>query len=189
VRKYFHISELQQQMQRAWSESEAYERMYTFKLNNLKELIGRLPNENEAFFIETKKSFSAFTFIVYLMKHSGVIHHLYIATYSTNERIIKSLVKWHEQNKIEHIHLFIAENIRNRMPTVYEKLLKLEADGVISLTFAWSHKKVTAIHTDDGYFVVEGSGNYGENAMIENYVFIKSKRIYDFRTRLNEVGE
>ena len=63
--------------------SRRFEMLYTFKLNNLKELCGRLPNDDEIFFIETKKSFTAFTFIVYLVKHVGYIEHLYIATYST----------------------------------------------------------------------------------------------------------
>lgn len=180
--KLFDLNDLKEDLKSSYKTSENLEKMYTVRLNNLKELLGRLPRENEAFFIETKKSFSAFTFIVYLMKHSGVIQDLYIATYSTNERIIKSLCHWHDQGKINNIHLFIAENIKNRMPAVYEKLLSLERKGIIQLTFAWSHKKITAIHTDSGYFVVEGSGNYGENAMIENYIFIQSKELYEFRT-------
>lgn len=181
--KLFDLDDLKTDLMNSYKHSEVLEKMYVMKLNNLKELLGRLPRENEAFFIETKKSFSAFTFIVYLMKHAGVIRDLYIATYSTNERIIKSLCHWHKQGKIENITLFIAENIKNRMPLVYEHLLNLEREGVLALKFAWTHKKVTAIHTDDGFFVVEGSGNYGENAMIENYVFVKSKDLYEFRTR------
>ena len=36
--------------------------------------------------------------------------------------------------------------------------------------------------TAAGCYVVEGSGNYGENAMEEQYVFLKSKKIYEFRS-------
>ena len=183
MNKLFDLNDLKTDIMNSYKHSQVLEKSYYLRIENLKNLLGRLPRENEAFFIETKKSFSAFTFIVYLMKHSGVIRELYIATYSTNERIIRSLVHWHGQGKIEHVHLFIAEKIKNRMPAVYEKLLQLQQEGIIELQFAWSHKKVTAVRTDEGCYVVEGSGNYGENSMIENYIFVKSRELYEFRTR------
>uniref|UniRef100_UPI00259157D0 hypothetical protein n=1 Tax=uncultured Bacteroides sp. TaxID=162156 RepID=UPI00259157D0 len=137
-------------------------------------LCGRLPRENEAFFIETKKSFTAFTFIVYLIKNAGQVRHLYIATYSTNERIINALLRWREKGLIGSIHLHISET--------YERLMLLHQDGEIELSFAWSHKKITCLDTSAGFFVVEGSGNYGENAMEEQYVFLKNKEVYEFRS-------
>ena len=68
---YFNLEELRREMSDARLFSRRFETMLTFKLNSLKELCGRLPRENEAFFIETKKSFTAFTFIVYLIKNVG----------------------------------------------------------------------------------------------------------------------
>ena len=41
--------------------------------------------------------------------------------------------------------------------------------------------------TESGYYVVEGSGNYGENAMEEQYVFLNNKKVYDFRIGHNEM--
>ncbi len=149
---YFDLEELRKEMSDSRLFSRRFETMLTFKLNSLKELCGRLPKENEAFFIETKKSFTAFTFIVYLIKNAGQVRHLYIATYSTNERIIN------------------------------ERLLQLHRDGEIELSFAWSHKKITCLDATSGYYVVEGSGNYGENAMEEQYVFLQNKEVYEFRS-------
>ena len=83
---YFNLEELRKEMSDSRIFTRRFETMLTFKLNSLKELCGRLPKENEAFFIETKKSFTAFTFIVYLIKHAGQVNHLYVATYSTNVR-------------------------------------------------------------------------------------------------------
>ena len=168
---YFNLEELRQEMSDSRFFSRRFETMLTFKLNSLKELCGRLPRENEAFFIETKKSFTAFTFIVYLIKNAGQVRHLYIATYSTNERIINALLRWH-----------ISETIKFRMPKIYERLMLLHQDGEIELSFAWSHKKITCLDTSAGFFVVEGSGNYGENAMEEQYVFLKNKEVYEFRS-------
>lgn len=53
---YFNLEELRQEMSDSRFFSRRFETMLTFKLNSLKELCGRLPRENEAFFIETKKS-------------------------------------------------------------------------------------------------------------------------------------
>ena len=102
---YFNLEELRKEMSDSRIFTRRFETMLTFKLNSLKELCGRLPKENEAFFIETKKSFTAFTFIVYLIKHAGQVNHLYVATYSTNERIINALFRWKEKGFIGVIHL------------------------------------------------------------------------------------
>ncbi|MBP1593024.1 MAG: hypothetical protein H6Q12_42 [Bacteroidetes bacterium] len=178
---YFDIKELKRSMNDSRKYSHRFERTYTVKLGKLKELCGKLPEENEAFFIETKKSFTAFTFIVYLIQHTGYINRLYIATYSTNERIINALIRWKEAGKIGTIHLHISETLKFRMPKVYQRLLQLQQEGVLSITLAWTHKKITCMDTPAGEFIVEGSGNYGENAMQEQYIFLKSKQVYDFR--------
>ena len=183
---YFNLEELRQEMSDSRFFSRRFETMLTFKLNSLKELCGRLPRENEAFFIETKKSFTAFTFIVYLIKNAGQVRHLYIATYSTNERIINALLRWREKGLIGSIHLHISETIKFRMPKIYERLMLLHQDGEIELSFAWSHKKITCLDTSAGFFVVEGSGNYGENAMEEQYVFLKNKEVYELLKPLQE---
>ena len=59
MKNYFVLDELEEEMRDAKMFSRRFEMLYTFKLNNLKELCGRLPNDDEIFFIETKKSFTA----------------------------------------------------------------------------------------------------------------------------------
>lgn len=179
--RYFDIDELFAEVRQSRMYSQRFENMLTLKLNNLKELCGRLPEDNEAFFIETRKSFTAFTFIVYLIRNAGYVNHLYIATYSTNERIINALLRWREKGLIGSVHLHVSETLKFRMPGVFARLMQLHRDGVIQLTYAWTHKKITCLNTDKGCYVVEGSGNYGENALEEQYVFIKSKKVYEFR--------
>lgn len=181
MRYYFDLNDLQKEMSDSRFYSRYFESMLTFKVNTLKELCERLPGENEAFFIETVKSFTAFTFIMYIMKNAGYVKHLYIATYSTNERIINALLRWKSKGLIGDIHLHMSETIQFRMPKIYERLIDLQREGILELTFAWSHKKITCLDTAAGHFVVEGSGNYGENAMEEQYVFLKNKKVYEFR--------
>ncbi len=181
MRYYFDLNDLQKEMSDSRYYSRYFETMLTYKVKSLKELCGRLPGKNEVFFIETVKSFTAFTFIVYIMKNAGYVKHLYIATYSTNERIINALLRWKSKGLIGDIHLHMSETIQFRMPKIYERLINLQRDGIIELTFAWSHKKITCLDTAVGHFVVEGSGNYGENAMEEQYAFLQNKEVYEFR--------
>ena len=187
-RPYFRLSDLEEEMKDSRSYSAFFESVVCMKVQNLRELCGRLPMENEAFFIETYKSFTAFAFIVYLMKHTGHVNHLYVATYSTNARVINSILRYREKGWLGSIHFHVSETLKFRMPQVFEHLRQLAADGVIKLTFGWSHKKVACVDTPQGQFVIEGSGNYGENALEEQYVFINSKEVYDFRSTVNAMG-
>ena len=50
--------------------------------------------------------------------------------------------------------------------------------------YAWTHAKICLLKTDDFDFVIEGSGNWSENAHFEQYVFANSKGLYDFRMSL-----
>ena len=179
--RYFDLDELFAEVRQSRMFSQRFESILTFKLNNLRELCGRLPESGEVFFIETRKSFTAFTFIVYLIKNAGYVRHIYIATYSTNERIINALLRWRDKGLIGTIHLHVSETLKFRMPEIFQRLKQLHNEGIITLTYGWTHKKVTCLDTELGHYVVEGSGNYGENALEEQYVFLKSHKVYEFR--------
>jgi hypothetical protein len=179
--KYFSLDEIRSEKHNARLYSKRFERLHFFRVQNLKELCGRLPEEEEIFFIETKKSFNAFTFIVYLIRNAGFIEQLFIATYSINDRIINSLMRWKDNGLIGNVEIEISASIKFRMPKIYERLNLLAKNEKISVTYEWTHRKVTCIKTQSGLFVVEGSGNYGENAMLEQYIFCRSKKVYEFR--------
>lgn len=182
MNRYFDIKELEEDLDNNKCFSDSFENEMTYKVASLKQLYGHLPSLGQILFIETLKSFTAFTFIVYVLRSTEYINHLYIATYSTNDRIINALLRYKNTGKIGSIHIHISETIKFRMPAIYQKLINLNKEGVIQLSFAWSHKKVTCMDTTAGYFIVEGSGNYGENAMEEQYIFLQSKKVYDFRS-------
>ncbi len=179
--KYFTLDEIRRERHNAKLYSARFERLHFFRVQNLKELCGRLPDEEEVFFIETTKSFNAFTFIVYLIRYAGTIENLFIATYSINDRIINSLLRWKGNGLIDKVSIEISASIKFRMPKIYDRLNLLAKNEKISVAYEWTHRKVTCIKTPSGLFVVEGSGNYGENAMMEQYIFCKSKKVYEFR--------
>ena len=160
-----------------------FDAMHEQKVSTIKMLCGRLPEENEVFFLETTNSFNAFTFIVYLLKHAGRIEDLLIKTYSINTRILDSLSTRIRNNEIGDICLYIAESIRYRMPKVKDQLdMMLKEMENFQVEYAWTHQKVIAAHIGEAYYVVEGSGNFSENSAEEQYIFMRSRRIYEFRT-------
>lgn len=185
--RFFSLQDLMAEVRQSRLFSQRFENIQCYKLNNLKELCGRLPDENHIYFIETRKSFTAFTFIVYIMRHAGYVRHIYVATYSTNERVINALLRYMDKGFIGTVHLHVSETLKFRMPLIWSRLRQLCDDGIITLTYGWTHKKITCLETDSGCYVVEGSGNYGENALEEQYVFLKSKKVYEFRIG-NQMG-
>lgn len=155
--------------------------MHTQKLENLKALTGRLPTEKEMFFLWTLKSFNAFTFIVYVIKHCGIINDLSLSTYSINDRILTSLVKWYDKGSIQNVNINISDSIKHRNPKIYDQLQSQIQNRSINVDYTWNHSKITLMRSNDNHFVVEGSGNFSENAQHEQYLFANDKQLYDFR--------
>lgn len=165
---------------RSTSTCEAFENMHTEKVNSLKQLMGRVPGRGEIYFLWTLNSFNAFTFITYIIKHFGTIRQLTFSTYSINERILTSLVRWYDKGAIEKIYICISDSIRSRVPKVNDQLQAFSSTRNIEIGYAWNHSKVTLIRTDEHFFVVAGSGNFSENALNEQYIFLNDERVYNF---------
>lgn len=161
----------------------SFDETHEAKVATIKLLAGKLPEENEVIFLETTNSFNAFTFIVYLIKHAGRIDDLLIKTYSINTRILDSLSSRIRSNEIGDIALYIADSIKYRMPKVKDQLdMMMREFGHFQVEYAWTHQKVICARIGSNYYVVEGSGNFSENSAEEQYIFMKSKRIYEFRS-------
>ena len=67
------------------------------------------------------------------------------------------------------------------MPAVVDLLEVKARDREISIVYAWNHSKVQLIKSNGNYFVVEGSGNFSENAANEQYIFLNNEYVYKFR--------
>jgi hypothetical protein len=160
-----------------------FDEIHERKVATIKMLTGHLPEENEVIFMQTTNSFNAFTFIVYLLKHAGRIEQLLIKTYSINTRILDSLSSKIRSNEIGDIALYIAESIKYRMPRVKDQLeMMVKEFPDFQVEYAWTHQKVICARVGTDHYVVEGSGNFSENSAEEQYIFMKSKRIYEFRS-------
>ena len=109
-------------------------------------------------------------------------NELYIKTYTINRRIIDALLKQIDNGNIEILHLEISDSLMYRLPLVYEHLEALTKEKEnIKVTYSWNHSKVACIKTENDFLVIEGSGNFSENAQYEQYIFYNNERIFEFR--------
>ncbi len=153
------------------------------KVESIKSLVGNVPGPGECFFLWTVKSFNAYTFIPFFVKEHKVINELILSTYSISNRILESLTHLLEKGKVEKVHILISDTIKFRLPKVQEQLVTLckQRPGQFSVDYAWNHSKICLMLTPQGSFLVEGSGNFSENAQHEQYLFLNIKEVYEFR--------
>lgn len=159
--------------------------IHSHKLESIKHLVGDLPKEKEIFFIWTMKSFNAFTFIPYLVKYAGIIDELIISTYSINKRIVAALIRLIDAGKVKKVQINISESIKHRMPAVVDELNSVMAQrkDVLKIHYSWVHAKVSLVRIGSSKYIIEGSGNWAENAKHEQYIFLRDERVFDFRRK------
>ena len=154
------------------------------KIENVKKDITRLPEEEEFFFLQTGKQFNAFTFIPFVLLHQNA-RRLMAVTYSINKRVIEALVDLHRTGKVDEITLCVSDTMLKRNPVTTDLLAAVNSEYAnINVLFAWVHAKVCLIETATAHYVVEGSGNWSENAAHEQYTFANSKGLFTFREKL-----
>lgn len=154
------------------------------KLDTLEKDLNRLPTKEEFFFLQTEKSFNAFTFIPFVCKHES-IKHLYASTYSISSKVVNALIELHDEGFIDEITLLISDSMIKRNPVTIDNLCSIAANrGNVNVLFSWVHAKVCILETKNDHYIIEGSGNWSDNAQYEQYVFGNSKAVYEFRKEL-----
>lgn len=153
-------------------------------INSLPDDLLRLPSDEEMFFLQTNNSLNAFTFIQMIAKNQK-IKELYISICSIDSVIIEALKELHEKGYVDAITMLISDRIKNRNPIIVDMLTSLaKSKSNIALYFCKNHSKVCLMKTEYNCFVLEGSGNWSQNAMLEQYLFINSKPVYEFRKKI-----
>ncbi len=154
------------------------------KIKKLDRDLGRLPEREEFFFLQTDGQWNAFTFLPYVLQ-SFQVQELYACTYSISRRTIEAMVELHDAGKVDKLTLMISDSLIKRNPRTVELLSALVRERPnIEVKYAWVHAKVCLLKTLGGHYVIEGSGNWSENAHYEQYTFANSKGLYDFRKEL-----
>jgi hypothetical protein len=157
--------------------------MHTERIESLKKLIN-IPGENECTFLWTMNSFNAFTFVPFCLSHFGHIDEICLSTYTISRRISDALIKQIDLKTIDNVHILVAESLKFRMPQVIDHLnAQMTTRPQLHIEYGWNHSKVTCIRCGTNYLVLEGSGNWGENAQFEQYILTNSQEIYEFRKK------
>ena len=154
------------------------------KVSNLENDLMRIPTPEEFFFLQSDTAFNAFTFIP-LVSKVFPIKELHASTYSLSRKVIEALIEMHDKGQIERITLLVSDSMIKRNPIVIDNLMAMASSRPnVTVLYAWVHAKVCLMQSHEHYFVIEGSGNWSENAQYEQYTFANSKGLYDFRMKL-----
>lgn len=154
------------------------------KVGLLEETLMKVPTESEFFFLQTDTSFNAFTFIPFVAKRFP-IKELHATTYSISRKVIDALIEMHDSGMIEKVTLLISDSMIKRNPATIDNLMAMaKSRPNLTVLYAWVHAKVCLLKTHDYHYVIEGSGNWSENAHYEQYMFANDKGVYDFRMKL-----
>lgn len=176
------ISEKKEKPSAVWTSK--YVVSHFQKIESIENDLLRVPTEGEFFFLQSDKAFNAFTFIPFVAK-TYPIKELFASTYSISRKVIDALIEMHDKGMIEQITLLISESMIKRNPVTIENLKAMcTTRPNIKVLYAWSHAKICIMKTSDFHFVIEGSGNWAENAHYEQYLFANDKGLYDFRKQL-----
>ncbi|MFP9114303.1 hypothetical protein ACLI1A_10180 [Flavobacterium sp. RHBU_3] len=154
------------------------------KIEKLQRDLVRIPTQGEIFYLQSDGSFNAFTFITMLCKCMP-IKQLHASTYSLSRKVIEALMELHDCGAIEQITLLVNDGMIARNPVTMDNLASMaKSRPNVHVQLAWVHAKVSLLQTHDNYYVIEGSGNWADNAQYEQYVFSNDKGAYDFRMKL-----
>lgn len=161
-----------------------------YRVGNMQRLkylneICRLPEKDEHFRLITHNAFNAFSWIDFLCDKFEVFEEVYITSYNFGEAPIKLLFEKFDTGIFEKLYLVISESIRFRMKDRFAQLKNgvLERKNPrLKMAGVWNHSKIILMKpkNSENYFVIEGSGNFSENAYIEQYSFDNSEQIYKF---------
>ena len=135
-------------------------------------------------YLQTDTAFNAFDLVVQMAEHQP-IKNLLASTYSISRKSIESIIQLHDAGKIEQLTLLISDSMIKRNPTTIDNLLAMnQSRGNLTVKFAWIHAKVNLIETHQSKYVLEGSGNWSENAHFEQYILVNDPEVFDFRKQM-----
>lgn len=154
------------------------------KVEAVKKDLKRLPERDEFFFLQSDNSFNAFTFIPFVLENKSA-RRLLCTTYSINKRVITALMELHQGGLVDEITLLVSDTMLKRNPVTADLLAAVSREHAnINVLFAWVHAKVCLLDTGADHYVIEGSGNWSDNAYYEQYTFANSRDLFRFREKL-----
>jgi hypothetical protein len=96
-------------------------------------------------------------------------------------RIINALERLVDKDLVRQVHLTISDTVESLYPKVFDHLQILSESKPVRVRYAWNHSKIALMRCGEHSFIVEGSGNWGENARHEQYIFLDNRSVFQFR--------
>lgn len=153
-------------------------------IEKLSQDLVKLPEPGEIKFLQTIQAFNGFTFVE-LISRLGYIEELSASTYSISMKVVEALQELQRIGRIGKINLLISDSMQKRNPKISDTINAwATVNPQVTVIYAWNHSKVTLLKTEAGYFCIEGSGNWGENACYEQYVLVNDESVYNLRKKL-----
>lgn len=150
----------------------------------LEEILGGLPSESCDHRIASFCRLSPAGFIRFVADRTR-IRRLSVATFRLGPRALRMLSDLHGQGRIDQARFVLgrlaaSRHKGNNEQEYWRRLVHMcEAFGWEACSIA-NHTKVTLFDTDDGYYVLEGSGNLNEAPNWEQFSFEQDAELYGF---------
>lgn len=139
------------------------------------------PKPGESILVWTTNQFNTMAFILWIIKHFGVIESLTISTYSIGATSINTIMRWFDSKQIKEIYFYVAsyaKKINAKNTAHLEAQARSRHD--ITVSYGFNHSKVLLAKTASAYITISGSGNFSENAYNEQYTICNDEKIYKF---------
>jgi len=150
------------------------------KVDNFKKIVNNIEPGFLYSFV-TRKSISLYTFILYAIKEYKQIDELILATFKISKKPLLLLCDLILSGQIKKTHILLCRWYKTIMNGA-DNILEQKTKEIDNLTYSvdQTHAKVSLIKAGGKYLVLIGSGNYSENAKIENYCLIDNEELYNF---------
>ncbi|MHA7822463.1 hypothetical protein ACVVIH_06845 [Chryseobacterium arthrosphaerae] len=152
------------------------------QVDNVDDLV-RMPAEGEVFFLHTEKEFSIFTFVLWVSRRL-FIDELFISSGVIGIKVVESLLHLHKNGRIGSIRILIHRKEKTTNSTVYQTLKSAEEDNSnISVITKNNNSKVGLIKAGEFHLVLEGSGEWDDIAVFNQFILTNQEQVYKFRKR------
>lgn len=146
--------------------------------------IGIPTKENQQLRFITTSQMNVISFVLYLLEKIGDIDECIMSYYVIGIKTIELMDSLVREGKIKNLYIQTS-TIRmsgkdaKAIEAIRAMMREYGADR-IGGNLAWAHTKILCCRIGSKSYVIEGSGNLSDNARIEQYLFERSKRSFDF---------
>lgn len=153
------------------------------ELQKIGKLNSYLPKENETYFYISNGGFSSIGFVKFIADRTK-IRKLQVSSLRIGKKHLQVLDVLKKQGKLDECDFVVGSIMKNdsklgKSYGYYDDLLKICEKNNWSVTVANNHSKILNFDTDNGKYVIWTSSNLNENPNIEQFVFLKSKDVYE----------